>query len=152
MTKPPLSARLMRRSIRGTPPKLHDIGCETRLAVPAADGSTLLTDHYFPLDEGDFPTLLIRSPYGRGLPWAPMYGILLAEQGFHVVLQSCRGTGGSGGEFHLWRNEAADGLATVAWLRRQSWFSGVLGTIGPSYLGYVQWALALDPRRSCARW
>lgn len=143
--KPPLSTRIMSRSMRGLPPKLHDIAYEPGLVVPAADGSPLLTDHYFPLDDGDFPTLLIRSPYGRGFPWAPMYGVLLAEQGFHVVLQSCRGTGGSGGEFHLWRNEAADGQATVAWLRGQPWFSGALGTIGPSYLGYVQWALALDP-------
>ncbi|MFI6449114.1 CocE/NonD family hydrolase [Kitasatospora sp. NPDC050543] len=135
----------MRRSLRGTPPKRHDIAYEPGLVVPAADGSALLTDHYFPLADGDFPTLLVRSPYGRGFPWAPMYGVLLAEQGFHVVLQSCRGTGGSGGEFHLWHNEAADGQATVAWLREQPWFSGTLGTIGASYLGYVQWALALDP-------
>ncbi|GAB2775223.1 CocE/NonD family hydrolase [Streptomyces chlorus] len=113
--------------------------------VPAADGSPLITDHYFPRAEGDFPTLLVRSPYGRGLPWSPMYGLLFAEQGFHVVLQSCRGTGGSGGAFDLWRNEAADGRATVSWLREQPWFDGTLGTVGPSYLGYVQWALALDP-------
>ena len=105
----------------------------------------MLTDHYFPRAEGDFPTLLVRSPYGRGLPWSPLYGVLFAEQGFHVVLQSCRGTGGSGGEFDLWRNEAADGRATVSWLREQPWFTGILGTVGPSYLGYVQWALALDP-------
>ena len=113
--------------------------------VPAADGSPLITDHYFPRAEGDFPALLVRSPYGRGVPWSPMYGMLFAEQGFHVVLQSCRGTGGSGGEFDLWRNEAADGRATVSWLREQPWFDGTLGTVGPSYLGYVQWALALDP-------
>ncbi|MEV0368673.1 CocE/NonD family hydrolase [Streptomyces sp. NPDC050636] len=135
----------MRRATRGMPPKLHDIAYEPGLVVPAADGSALLTDHYFPLADGDFPTLLVRSPYGRGLPWAPMYGVLLAEQGFHVVLQSCRGTGGSGGEFAVWQHEAADGQATVEWLRRQSWFTGVLGTIGPSALGYVQWALAVDP-------
>ncbi|MFG2141024.1 CocE/NonD family hydrolase [Streptomyces sp. NPDC048650] len=143
--KPPLHVRALRRSLRGLPPKLHDVGHEPDLEVPAADGSTLLTDRYFPLADGDFPTLLIRSPYGRGLPWAAMYGVLFAEQGFHVVLQSCRGTGGSGGDFALWENEAADGRATVAWLRRQPWFTGVLGTIGPSFLGYVQWALAQDP-------
>ncbi|MGC0318532.1 putative CocE/NonD family hydrolase [Kitasatospora acidiphila] len=143
--KPPLSARMMRRSMGGLPAAVHDIGYEPGLVVPAADGSPLLTDHYFPLDDGEFPTLLVRSPYGRGFPWAPMYGVLLAEQGFHVILQSCRGTGGSGGAFDLWRNEAADGRATVVWLRRQPWFTGVLGTIGASYLGYVQWALALDP-------
>nr|WSX51267.1 CocE/NonD family hydrolase [Streptomyces sp. NBC_00974] len=135
----------MRATWRGLPAKLHDVGWEPGLPVPAADGSPLITDHYFPRAEGDFPTLLVRSPYGRGLPWSPMYGVLFAEQGFHVVLQSCRGTGGSGGEFDLWRNEAADGRATVSWLREQPWFNGTLGTVGPSYLGYVQWALAVDP-------
>ncbi|WDV56833.1 CocE/NonD family hydrolase [Streptomyces coeruleorubidus] len=135
----------MRATWRGLPDKRHDVGWEPGLVVPAADGSPLVTDHYFPRTTGDFPTLLVRSPYGRGLPWSPMYGMLFAEQGFHVVLQSCRGTGGSGGEFDLWRNEAADGQATVSWLREQPWFDGRLGTVGPSYLGYVQWALALDP-------
>ncbi|MET8753905.1 CocE/NonD family hydrolase [Streptomyces sp. NPDC004667] len=135
----------MRATWRGLPAKRYDAGWEPGLRVPAADGSPLVTDHYFPRAEGDFPTLVVRSPYGRGLPWSPMYGVLFAEQGFHVVLQSCRGTGGSGGDFDLWRNEAADGLATVSWLREQPWFDGTLGTVGPSYLGYVQWALAADP-------
>ncbi|MEU4212400.1 CocE/NonD family hydrolase [Streptomyces sp. NPDC026206] len=135
----------MRATWRGLPAKRHEAGWEPGLVVPAADGSPLLTDHYFPRAEGDFPTLLVRSPYGRGLPWSPMYGMLFAEHGFHVVLQSCRGTGGSGGRFDLWRNEAADGRATVSWLRKQPWFNGTLGTVGPSYLGYTQWALALDP-------
>lgn len=143
--KPPLSSRMMRATWRGLPAKRHEVGWEPGLTVPAADGSPLITDHYFPRAEGDFPTLLVRSPYGRGLPWSPQYGLLFAEQGFHVVLQSCRGTGGSGGAFDLWRNEAADGQATVSWLREQPWFNGTLGTVGPSYLGYTQWALALDP-------
>lgn len=143
--KPPLAARMMRATWRSLPVKRHDAGWEPGLVVPGADGSSLITDHYFPRAQGDFPTLLVRSPYGRGLPWSPMYGVLFAEQGFHVILQSCRGTGGSGGEFDLWRNEPADGQATVSWLREQPWFNGTLGTVGPSYLGYVQWALALDP-------
>ncbi|WP_443067440.1 CocE/NonD family hydrolase [Streptomyces sp. NBC_01426] len=143
--KPPVSSRMMRATWRRLPAKLHDVGWEPGLVVPAADGSPLITDHYFPRAEGDFPTLLVRSPYGRGLPWSPMYGLLFAEQGFHVIVQSCRGTGGSGGTFDLWRNEASDGQATVSWLREQPWFNGTLGTVGPSYLGYVQWALAADP-------
>lgn len=143
--RPPLASRMLRKTWRGLPAERHEAGWEPGLVVPAADGSPLVTDHYFPRAEGDFPTLLVRSPYGRGLPWSPQYGMLFAEQGFHVVLQSCRGTGGSGGAFDLWRNEAADGRATVSWLREQPWFDGTLGTVGPSYLGYVQWALALDP-------
>ncbi|MGH3170799.1 MAG: CocE/NonD family hydrolase [Trebonia sp.] len=71
-----------------------------------------------------------------------------AGQGFlghHVVIQSCRGTGGSGGSLEPFTDEAADGQATVAWLREQPWFNGELATIGASYLGFVQWALAADP-------
>ncbi|MCX5205163.1 CocE/NonD family hydrolase [Streptomyces sp. NBC_00237] len=135
----------MRATWRKLPAARYEVGFEAGIAVPATDGVTLVTDHYFPRGEGEFPTLLVRSPYGRGIPWSPLYGVLFAEQGFHVVVQSCRGTGGSGGTFHYWRNEPADGQATVAWLRQQDWFNGVLGTAGPSYLGYVQWALALDP-------
>ncbi|MER7990148.1 CocE/NonD family hydrolase [Streptomyces noursei] len=142
----------MRGTWRNVPAGPYRVGCETGLTVPAEDGVSLLTDHYFPVTKGELtegagegPTLLVRSPYGRGVPWAPLYGILFAEQGFHVVVQSCRGTGGSGGDFHPWRNEATDGRATVAWLREQPWFTGTLGTIGPSYLGYAQWALAEEP-------
>ena len=40
---------------------------------------------------------------------------------------------------------AADAHATVAWLRGQPWFNGSLATIGASYLGFTQWALANDP-------
>jgi putative CocE/NonD family hydrolase len=60
-------------------------------------------------------------------------------------MQTSRGTGGSGGEFHFWRNEAADGQATVAWLREQDWFTGELYTLGPSYNAYSQFTLAADP-------
>jgi putative CocE/NonD family hydrolase len=116
-----------------------------RLQVPGAAGVTLLADHYVPLGDQDRGTILVRTPYGRGFPWAHLYGVAFAEQGFHVLLQSCRGTGGSSGQYEPFRHEAADGQATVAWLRGQDWFTGRLGTIGASYLGYVQLALAGDP-------
>ncbi|WP_211348969.1 CocE/NonD family hydrolase [Micromonospora pisi] len=123
----------------------HQVGYSGRVTVPAADGTPLLADHYQPLTEGDFPTLLIRSPYGRGFPFASLFGFAYASHGFHVVLQSCRGTGGSAGEFTWWLNETDDGLAAVAWLREQPWFSGDFGMVGLSYLAYVQWAMAMDP-------
>jgi hypothetical protein len=68
-----------------------------------------------------------------------------AERGYAVVIQSVRGTFGSGGEFSPVVHEEHDGQDTVAWLREQKWFDGRLATLGPSYLGYTQWALALDP-------
>jgi uncharacterized protein len=127
---------------RQLPEPLCGVTVERGIEVPAADGVPLLTDHYAPLIDGDRPTLLVRCPYGRGYPWDYLYGALFAGQGFHVVIQSCRGTGGSGGEFEPFVNEAADGQAVLGWLRQQEWFTGVLGTVGASYLGYTQFALA----------
>ena len=103
----------------------------------------LRTDHYAPrIDVA--PTVLVRTPYGRG-GLTMLVGRLLAERGFHVVVSSCRGTGGSGGTFDPMRHERTDGLDTVEWLRRQPWFTGRLGTFGPSYVGYTQWAIADVP-------
>jgi uncharacterized protein len=144
--KVPAHVRVMRRLAgRGLPPPSGEISVERGISVPGADGVPLVTDHYRPLAGGPWPTLLVRTPYGRGFPWDTLLGALFAGQGFHVIVQSCRGTGGSGGEFEPCRDDARDGHAAVAWLREQDWFTGALGTIGMSYLGWVQWALAADP-------
>ena len=145
--KLPLSTRIARRTLGGLPAPRFAVSYEPRLPVPMADGVELLTDHYFPASPGpqDFPTLLVRSPYGRGFPWAALYGAAFAEQGFHVLIQSARGTAGSGGVFQPWRDDGPDGRATLGWLRRQSWFDGRLGLVGPSAMAYAQWALAADP-------
>jgi uncharacterized protein len=126
----------------------HDVVVERAIPVPVADGVELLTDHYAPRAEGEFPTILIRTPYGRGrevalpggYPLAELPGQRLAERGYHVVVQGARGCFDSGGEFSPHVNEAADGQAAAAWIARQPWFNGLLGTWGPSYLGYMQWA------------
>lgn len=142
----PWSVRLfVRLSRRGLPPPVCAVRVAAGIDVPAADGVPLRTDHYIPQLTGPRPALLVRTPYGRGFPWAFLFGGLFAERGYHVIIQSCRGTSGSGGTFQPWRHEREDGQATVAWLRQQDWFTGELATIGPSYLGYTQWALAADP-------
>lgn len=141
--KLPLRVRALRRL--PTPGRLDpacEVVVEQGIAVPAGDGVPLLTDHYIPLMDEPCPTLLVRSAYGRGFPWDSVYGAQFAAQGLHVLLQSCRGTGGSGGTLDPWRQEVADGQATMSWLREQEWFGGALGVIGTSYLGYTAWALA----------
>ena len=114
------------------------------------DGIHLLTDHYAPKAAGSFPTVLIRTPYGRGqeaglgngYPLAEMPAQRFAERGYHVIVQGARGCYDSEGEFSPHVHEAADGHATAGWIAKQPWFNGILGTWGPSYLGYMQWALA----------
>src|SRR4051812_24120101 len=109
------------------------------------DGAVLRADVYLPAADGPHPMILLRSPYGRGGQFAAMLALPYAVRGYAVLMQSVRGTFGSGGEFEPVVNEAQDGQDTVAWLRAQDWFDGRLATLGPSYLAYTQWALALDP-------
>src|SRR6202046_4408042 len=125
---------LVRMARRQLPAPVCRVSVERGIAVPASDGMTLLTDHYRPLAPAPHPTLLVRTPYGRGFPWDYLYGALLGEQGFHVVLHSCRGTGGPQGRSEPCAAEAADARATIAWLRRQEWFDGSLATIWALYL------------------
>jgi predicted acyl esterase len=127
------------------PPRRNRVAVVRDVAVPMSDGTVLRADHYLPVTDRRLATVLVRSPYGRGFPYNVSSAQLIAERGFHVLLQSCRGTFGSGGDFDPMRREAADGQDTVAWLREQHWFDGRLATYGLSYLGFVQWALAQDP-------
>ncbi len=141
----PWHVRIFTRCGKAMPSPRYPIRLERGLRVPMPDGTYQVADVYHPVTSESRPTLLVRTPYGRGFPYDFMYGGFFAKQGFHVVMQSARGTGGSTGTLEPFVNEAADGQAVVAWLRGQEWFTGVLGTIGASYLGFVQWALAAQP-------
>jgi putative CocE/NonD family hydrolase len=123
----------------------NQVMIERDVRVPMSDGTVLLADHYLPVAVAAAATVLVRCPYGRRGAFGVQSAQILAERGYHVLIQSCRGTFGSGGTFEPMRNEISDGHDTVAWLREQSWFDGRLATYGASYLGFVQWALAMDP-------
>lgn len=131
--------------VEDLPPRTNSVKKTRSIPVTTPDGVVLLTDHYAPRVAGQHPTILMRLPYGRqGFgPIAEAY----AERGFHVVVQACRGTEKSGGEFDPLVNERSDGLATLDWLKAQPWYDGRVGLTGPSYLGYAQWAIcdALPP-------
>ena len=118
----------------------------SRVAIPMRDGVELVADHYVPdRDIEPVGTVLLRGPYSRGFPFSLFFGALYASRGYRVLMQSVRGTFGSGGIFQPMVHEAADGADTVAWLREQPWFTGRFATIGISYLGFTQWALLQDP-------
>jgi uncharacterized protein len=117
----------------------------TRVRTPMRDGVELVGDLYSPDAPHTRGTILIRTPYGRGFPLDAMHGRVFAARGYHVLLQSVRGTYGSGGDFEPMAQETDDGQDTVAWLRQQPWFDGRLATMGASYLGWTQWATLQDP-------
>ena len=122
----------------------YAIRIEHNVAMPMRDGVVTRADVYRPDARGRFPVILIRSPYGRG-PDIPPDGVgHFAARGYVVVIQSVRGTAGSGGELHPWLNERKDGYDSVDWASRQRWSSGAVGMMGLSYLGQAQWAAAVE--------
>jgi uncharacterized protein len=126
------------------PAETYDVAVTRDLQILMPDGKVLLGDHYRPRSGPNLPTILVRSPYGRGGFFAAVCARPFAERGYQVLIQSCRGTDGSEGQFVYARNEHIDGLATIEWIKQQEWFSGELALLGPSYLGFVQWAIAAD--------
>lgn len=138
-------SQILARRMRLPQPQTRDVVRVPDLRTGADDGAVLLSDRWVARESAGRPqpTVLVRSPYGRRQLVGMLFGRLLAERGLQVVIQSVRGTFGSGGEFSPF-DERADGAATLRWLRAQPWHSGPIGTIGPSYLGFVQWALAED--------
>jgi uncharacterized protein len=139
-----ITSRLVSRWMHLTPAQTQDIVVTRDIPIPVPDGVTLLADHYTSRNGIRQPTILIRSPYGRRGYFGAFSARSYVERGFQVLIQSCRGTAGSGGEFRFVRNEHDDGLATIEWIKRQDWFSGELAMVGASYLGFVQWAIAAD--------
>ena len=135
-------SRLFGKTMKLPPAETRKITVKRDLKVLMPDGVELLADHYYPRGDNKPPTVLVRSPYGRRIFFGLLYGRLFAERGFQALIQSCRGTFGSGGQFIPFLNEHADGIATIDWIKKQDWFSGELVTMGLSYLGFVQWTVA----------
>jgi putative CocE/NonD family hydrolase len=135
-----LLSRAASRAFGLPSPTTPSVDVERGIRLPAGDGLELLTDLYLPRPLEPRPAILIRTPYGRGGVWG-LFARAFAERGYQVVIQSCRGTFGSGGEI-AFSAEAADGRAAADWIVTQRWSNGEVGTFGPSYLSFVQWALA----------
>jgi uncharacterized protein len=120
----------------------HPVAIRKKLKVRMPDGAELLTDLYLGNEAAKAPVILIRSPYGISMFLAAGMAYPFAAQGYNVVMQSCRGTFGSTGKFDPHHDEQRDGLATIEWIKQQPWYGGSIGTFGPSYLGYTQWAVS----------
>ncbi|MEM7128192.1 MAG: CocE/NonD family hydrolase [Chloroflexota bacterium] len=142
----PFWRQLLARLLK-LPPIENGVVVHRDIAIPMSDGEILYADHFAPKSDATYPTILIRSPWGRswgGAPFSLLYRYVahrFAERGFHLLLQDTHK--------RPWRNsdhpmslshEVKDGRDTLDWLATQPWFNGELGLWGASYLGYVQWA------------
>jgi len=109
-----------------------------------SDGVRLATHVIRPANAGaePVPTVLMRTPLPTARSTAPARFVarMLAEDGFNVVLQECRGRYDSEGSFRHFEDEARDGAETIAWIAEQQWGDGPLALLGFGYSGYAAWA------------
>ena len=127
----------------------YDVIVRRNVMVPMRDGVKLATDLYFPAKHGEivqgaFPAVIERTPYDKESKFSE--GRYLARRGYVAVRQDVRGRFESEGEWHPFAKEAPDGYDTVEWVAAQPWCDGNVGTMGGSYCGSDQSALAtLNP-------
>ncbi len=122
----------------------YEVELKAGTKMPMRDGVKLSTDLYFPAGLGTAPVILIRTPYKKELE--ELEGRYYARRGYVVAIQDVRGRFASEGPWEPFVHEAKDGYDAIEWLARQPWSSGKVGTIGASYLGWVQWwAATLNP-------
>ncbi len=128
------------------PGPVYEILSTKNLMVKMRDGVRLATDIYLPARDGmpapgKFPVILQRTPYGtEGMQsWADYF----VPRGYAVVGQNVRGRWGSEGKWRPHRDDGNDAFDTAKWLGEQLWFSGAIGTVGTSYPGGTQHAMAI---------
>ncbi len=117
------------------------------MMVTLRDGVRLATDVYYPALNGErvagsWPVILERTPYNKLRNDLVGAGRFFARHGYVTVIQDVRGRFGSEGEWYAFANEGEDGCDTVDWIAAQPWCSGKVGTIGLSYSGSDQTAIA----------
>jgi predicted acyl esterase len=121
------------------------------VAIPMRDGQALVADVYLPETPARYPTILVQTPYNRtrmaaALPDDNARESLFDREHYAIVVLDWRGfydskaarTGDLRGQI------GKDGYDAVEWIARQSWSDGKVGTWGPSALGRVQYATALE--------
>lgn len=113
------------------------------LEMLTRDGVTLRANLIRPDDDIQYPIVMLRLPYGKDEfcenekdelnPWK------IADRGYNVVIQDCRGFGLSEGEPTIdGENDIKDGYDAVEWAGTQSWGNGKVGMYGLSFFGFVQ--------------
>ena len=119
-----------------------EAGTILHVRVAMRDGVHLDTNIFHPAGIGRYPTILLRTPYGKGDDLPAGY-LSFIRHGYAVVMQDVRGRYKSEGVFDALEQEGPDGYDTLAWIGHQPWSDGKAGMIGGSYLGIAQWKVAV---------
>jgi len=115
--------------------------------VPMRDGVKLATDIYLPSLNGQavagrFPAVVSRTPYNKDFTWARPEEYWI-RHGYVVVSQDVRGRYKSEGRWNMLVDDGKDGFDLLEWIGKQPWSNGKVGTVGASYVGGTQHAMAI---------
>jgi uncharacterized protein len=124
-----------------------EISSRENVMVRMRDGTRLATDIYLPARdgaalEGKYPVVLTRTPYNKSTG-ADVVARMFVPYGYVLVVQDVRGRYGSEGHWRPIRDDPDDGFDTAKWIGEQPWSNQNIGTIGTSYSGATQHALAI---------
>lgn len=132
----------------------HEVIVEKDVKVAVRDGTRLALDLYLPAADGKpvpgkFAAILERTPYNKNGSTATARWF--AARGYAVVVNDCRGRYASEGTWRMIVDDPNDGFDICNWIGEQPWSSGKIGTMGTSYVGGTQHALACAraPHLSC---
>jgi len=115
--------------------------------VPMRDGIKLGTNVFLPARGGAVvsdrvPAIVERTPYNKNSVANSLVEYFVSR-GYAVVLQDVRGRYRSEGHWRGNRDDGRDGSDLLKWIGEQSWSNGKVGTMGTSYGGATQHALAI---------
>jgi len=117
---------------------------DTMIMVPMRDGVRLATDVHRPKGDGQFPTVLVKTPYNFNQMGGStlMFANEAIERGYAVVVQNERGRYYSEGEWEILGRPQSDGYDSLTWIEEQPWSTGKVATWGCSSTAEWQMALA----------
>jgi len=127
-------------------PSSDELVVTRNVMVPMRDGVRRATDIYRPAHNGipaagKFPVILERTPYNKD---DSGYLTEFVRSGYIAIAQDTRGRYHSKGHWRLMRDDVNDGYDTAKWIGTQPWCSCKIGTVGGSYQGGTQHALAIS--------
>ncbi|MEI6347665.1 MAG: CocE/NonD family hydrolase [Bacteroidota bacterium] len=123
-------------------------------SIPMRDGKKLAADIYLPSTPGQYPVILVQTPYNR-LYYRinqPLGLGSIAGTPYALVVVDWRGYYGSASAMVANADRGKDGYDVVEWIATKSWSNGKIGTWGPSALGKIQFQTAKEnpPHLVCA--
>ena len=122
---------------------------DRKLMIPMRDGKRMAADVYRPKDNSKkYPAIFVRTPYNFNFwdvrnraPRDLTNELEAVKRGYAFVEMNERGHFFSEGNYDILGPPLTDGVDELAWISKQSWSNGKVGTIGCS--STAEWQLAV---------